>query len=63
MFVVLLVSNSDNLIKGLDLQDKDLGRRVGRGVGRSGEEGGEGWGGVGHVQVTVEDDSFANTKR
>ena len=42
MFVVLLVSDSDNLIKGLDLQDKDLGRRVERGWGEDGERGGEG---------------------
>ena len=75
MFVVLLVSDSDNLIKGLDLQDKDLGRgvgrgwgeggrggeRAGRGRGEGGERAGRGWEEDG-AQLTVEDGYFANTK-
>ena len=68
MFVVLLVSDSDNLIKGLDLQDKDLGRGVGRGWGEGGRGGGEGGERAGRgweedgAQLTVEDGYFANTK-
>ena len=61
MFVVLLVSDSDDLIKGLDLQDKDLGRRAGRGWGEGGERAGRGWEEDG-AQLTVEDGYFANTK-